>query len=596
MDSSLASLAQQCEGAHTDKQGWRARCPVHNGKGDDSLHLWEEAGTIRVHCFAGCDAKSIMDRLGLAPSREGPLPQAIYSYQDAKGYTLFQVVRLQAGGGKKTFRQRRPDIAHPGKWLWNMDGVPDVLYHLPEVEQAITLRHIVYLVEGEKDVETLRNLGLIATCNRGGAGKWSDAYTEQLKNADIVLIPDNDTPGKAHADLIMSRLRGTVRSLTRLELSDVPSGGDVTDWFQLGHSREALQALHTKIDPAITSPHLVLVKFSDVEPEEIEWLWHPYLPLGKLTILEGDPGQGKTYLMLAIAAAMTRGYVLPDQRGRPGPPGNAIQNVIYISAEDGLADTLVPRAIRADANREHLYGVRGVSSGGEPQPFSLAQVTLLSDAIRDTQAKLIIIDPIQAFLGAEVDMHRANEVRPLMASLSRIAELHKCAILIIRHINKGNGKALYRGMGSIDFTAAARSVLVVAESLEDPSKKILAQAKNSLDKNGASLAFAITDDGFHWCGVSRMGAEELLSQQPVKGQHQQNAAMEWLVETLRNGEMLADAIMEEAEANGIKERTLRTVKARLGVLSYQRDKRWYWRLPDEEFDSTSSDEDDIPNF
>lgn len=588
---SLAALAQQCEGAHTDKQGWRARCPVHNGKGDDSLHLWEEQGTIRVHCFAGCDAKVIMDRLGVSPPKRETIPQAIYSYQDAKGYTLFQVLRLYQGT-KKTFRQRRPDPVNPGKWIWKMEGVPDVLYHLPEVEQAITLRHIVYLVEGEKDVESLRHIGLIATCNRGGAGKWSDAYTEQLKLADIVLISDNDKAGRDHANMVMTRLRGSVRSLTRLDFPDLPEGGDVTDWLQAGNSREALQALHTKLDPAITAPHLVLVKFSDIDPEDIEWLWYPYLPLGKLTILEGDPGQGKTYLMLAIASALTRGYILPDQRGRPGPPTNPVYNVIYISAEDGLADTLVPRAIRADANREHLYGVRGVSTGGEPQPFSLAQVTLLSDAIRDTQARLIIIDPIQAFLGADVDMHRANEVRPLMASLSRIAELHKCAVLIIRHINKGNSKALYRGMGSIDFTAAARSVLVVAESLEDPSKKILAQAKNSLDKNGASLIFSIHDDGFSWCGVSKMGADDLLAQQPVKNQHQQNAATEWLLENLRQGECLAETLLQEAEANGISERTLRRAKAQLRVISYKRNDRWYWKLEHEE----GFLEDDIPPF
>lgn len=580
----LAALAQQCDGAHVDKQGWRARCPIHNGKGDDSLHLWEEGGNVRVHCFAGCDAKSIMDRLGMQKPHRETIPQAIYSYQDAKGYMVFQVVRILQGS-KKSFRQRRPHPTEPGQWLWKMDGVPDLLYHLPEVEHAITLRHLIYLVEGEKDVETLRNLGLVATCNRGGAGKWSDAYTAQLKDADVILIPDNDKPGRDHAALVMSRLAGTVRSLTRLELPGLEEHGDVTDWLSQGHSLAELQALHTKLDPSITAPHLVLVKFSDIEPEEIDWLWFPYIPRGKLTILEGDPGQGKTYLMLAIAAALTRGYTLPDQQGRTGTPGNARENVIYLSAEDGLADTLVPRAIRADANREHMYGVKGVSSGGEPQPFTLAQITLLSDAIRDTQARLVIIDPIQAFLGADVDMHRANEVRPLMAALARVAELHKCAVLIIRHINKGSGKALYRGMGSIDFTAAARSVLVVAESLEDPSKKVMAQAKNSLETPGASLVFSITHEGFAWCGTSKLKADTLLNQQPVKAQHQQNAATSWLLETLKEGELTANQIYEEADANGISKRTLDRAKAQLQIVSFQKNKTWYWRLPDDLIDN-----------
>ncbi len=328
--------------------------------------------------------------------------------------------------------------------------------------------------------------------------------------------------------------------------------------------------------------HLVVERFSDIEPEEISWLWHPYIPLGKLTILEGDPGQGKTYLMLAIASALTNGYTLPDQRGRPGPPSNPKQHVLYISAEDGLADTLVPRAIKAEADLHYLHGVRGVS-GAEIEPFTFAQLALLEDTIKSIGAKLIIIDPIQAFLGAGVDMHRANEVRPLMAMLARIAERNLCSILLIRHINKGVGKALYRGMGSIDFTAAARSVLVVAESLEDPAKKIMAQAKNSLATVGTSLVFSIRDEGFAWCGASKIDANDLVGQQPVKGQHQRNSAAEWLMETLRadEGELSVQQLQDEAEANGLSWRTLERAKAALHIVSFKKSGSWYWKLPDD---------------
>lgn len=582
----LAGIAQQCEGAHRDKQGWRAKCPVHQGQSDTSLHLWEESDTLRVHCFSGCHNKDILDRLNIAPSKKGESPQDIYSYQNSQGYMVFQVVRLP---GKK-FRQRRPDLAHPGQYIWDMKGIPPILYRLPEVEQAILLRQPIYLVEGEKDVENLRNLGCVATCNRGGAGKWDDAYTEQLRNAFVVLLPDNDKPGQDHASLVTTRLRGAVRQLIRINLPDLPDHGDVSDWLAAGHTRSDLEALHAAEKPIIEAPHLIIERFADIPPEEVHWVWHPYLPEGKITILEGDPGQGKTYLMLAIASALTNGYTLPDQRGKPGPPSQAKQYVIYISAEDGLADTLVPRAIKAGADLQYLFGVRGVSTGGEPEPFSFAQLSLLSDTIRDTQAKLIIIDPIQAFLGASVDMHRANEVRPLMAALGRIAELHHCAILIIRHINKGTGKALYRGMGSIDFTAAARSVLVVAESLEDPNKKIVAQAKNSLAAVGASLVFSITDEGFSWCGASKINANDLVSQQPVKSQHQRNSAAEWLIETLRaeEGEMSATSIFAEAEANGINDVTLRRAKTMLRIISFRRGEKWYWKLP------STIDDDEIP--
>ena len=586
----LTDLAQRCEGAHRDKHGWRAKCPVHQGQSDTSLHLWEEQGQLQVHCFAGCHPKDILDWLGVAkqPRRDG-VYEALYSYHDERGHLLYQVVRKS---GKK-FVQRRPHPTKPGEWIWDMKGVTKVLYRLPEVLQAVTMQQPIYLVEGEKDVETLRGQNLVATCNVGGAGKWEDAYNVSLHNAQVIVLPDNDEPGKKHATLIASRLRGIVRSLSIVSLPDLPDKGDVTDWLQAGNTVETLVQTAKATTPTIIAPHLVVTKLADIEPEEIHWLWHPYLPLGKLTLLEGDPGQGKTYLMLAVAAAVTRGYHLPDQRGRVAPPHGQPGHVLYLTAEDGLADTIRPRAEKADADLALLSVVEGWTAGGDLEPFSFAQLALLGEVIRDLQIKLVIIDPIQAFLGANVDMHRANEVRPLMAQLGRLAALHHCCILCIRHITKGTGKALYRGLGSIDFTAAARSVLVIAESLEDENKRVLAQAKNSLDAKGASIVFQITDDGFMWCGTSRVSADELLSQQPVKQQHQRNTAAAWLKATLRDGEMLADMVRIQGEAQGVSWATIRRAKDALGIISFRKAERWYWKLPetmDDPWDDSEEEE------
>lgn len=588
---SLAAMAQQCEGAHRDKAGWRAKCPVHQGHSDNSLHLWEEGDNLRVHCFSGCLAKDILGVLGVAgPARQETPYEAVYSYRDLQGYVLYQVVRLPG----KQFRQRRPDPVEPGKWHWDTKGVGLVLYHLPEIQQAITLKQPIYLVEGEKDVETLRALGLVATCNRGGAMKWDDSYTVELQGADVIILPDNDKPGKDHAALIAGRLRGSVRRLTVVTLPDLPDHGDVSDWLAAGHTLKDLQALVATASPTVEQPHLVLTRFSDVEPEDVSWLWQPYIPLKKLTILEGDPGQGKTYLMLAIAAAITHGYSLPDQRGRVPPPHMDWGTVLYMSGEDDLADTLVPRAMKAGANRERLIAIRGWSSGGEVEPFSFAQLSLLNDAIRDTRARLVIIDPIQAFIGAQVDIHRTNEVRPLMTQLKNIAEAQRCAILIIRHLTKGPGKALYRGQGSVDFTAAARSVLVVAESLEDETKKVMAHEKSSLDQKGASQVFQLTNEGFTWCGTSKVSADDLVSQQPIKSQHQRDAATEWLTEALQDGERLAQTVYEEAEANGIRQRTLNRAKVDCKIVTFQKDRRWYWKLPEPWDDLTPSEDNDVP--
>lgn len=575
MALSAAELAQRCDGAHQDKEGWRAKCPLHQGHSDTSLHLWEEAGNLRVHCFAGCKAQDILAALGAqSPTRRQEHYEAIYSYRALDGTVLFQVVRLPG----KQFRQRRPDPIHVGRWLWDTKGVELVLYHLPEVKQAVTLHQPVYIVEGEKDVESLRALGLVATCNRGGAGKWEDSYTAALENAEIIVLPDNDQPGRDHAALVAARLRGTVRSLNIVTLPDLPERGDVTDWLRKGHTLKDLQALTAQTAPTITRPRLVLKRFSDIEPEDVSWLWHPYIPLKKLTILEGDPGQGKTFLMLALAAAVTQGHSFPDQRGRVPPPHMDWGTVLYMSAEDDLADTLVPRAISAGAVRERIISVCGWSNGGEVEPFSFTQLSLLNEAIGDTKARLVIVDPIQGFIGEKVDTHRTNEVRPIMSQLRTIAELHRCAILLIRHLTKGIGKALYRGQGSVDFTAAARSVLVVAESLEDETKKVMAHEKSSLAPKGSSLIFKITDAGFQWCGTCAVGADELVRQQPDKSHSQRREAAQWLEESLRTGEQQVATLQMEAEVNDLAWRTVIRAKSALGIVSFKRGETWFWKL------------------
>lgn len=586
----IAGIAQRCHGAHQDKDGWRAKCPVHQGQSDTSLHLWEEGDTFHVHCFAGCPAADILRVLDINRPRRDPVYEAIYTYHDAQGHSAYQVVRLP---GKK-FRQRHPDPVNPGQWIWDMKGVTRMLYRLPEVLQAITMKQPVYLVEGEKDVETLRRLGAVATCNVGGANKWDDNYNESLQGADVVILPDNDPPGQQHARLIAARLRGVVRRLTIIHLPNLPDKGDVTDWVQAGNVLADLQTLLGTTRPSIEAPHLILTKLEDVEPEAISWLWEPYIPRNKLTFLEGDPGQGKTYLMLAIAAAITRGYHLPDQEGRVKPPHGDPGQVIYITAEDGIADTLRPRAEKAGADLSKLFVVEGWSSGGQVEPFSFQHLSLLADVIHDMQAQLVILDPIQAFLGGKVDMFRANEVRPFMAQLGRLASVHHCAVMAIRHLTKGTGKAMYRGQGSIDFTAAARSVLVVGESLEDERKRILAQSKNSLAEKGASIVYQITDEGFFWCGTTQVGADELLSAQPQKKEQQIQAVCEWLIDVLKRGAKPATLVYDEADANGIAKRTLERAKATMHILTYKQGPRWYWKLPGVDRTWEEASDEDLP--
>ena len=313
---------------------------------------------------------------------------------------------------------------------------------------------------------------------------------------------------------------------------------------------------------------------SEVNPEEIVWLWDPYIPLKKLTLVEGDPSSGKTYLLLAIAASVTAGHALPDQVGKVSPPTTDHGNVLYITAEDGIADTIRPRAEKVGADLTRLFVPRN------PQSFSLADPAILSNAMRRYSPRLVVLDPLQAFLGAGIDMHRANEVRPLMTTLLALAIEHTCAIVAIRHWTKTpGGRAKHRGQGNVDFTAAARSALSIGESPEDDTLRIMAHAKSSLSKAGVSIVFSIQDEGLQWCGTSTLTADELSAAQPNKHHHQRKDAMEWLKDYLRDGPQPSAIVIHAAEAVGISEKTLRRAKDHLHVLATKDGNVWFWRLP-----------------
>lgn len=336
----------------------------------------------------------------------------------------------------------------------------------------------------------------------------------------------------------------------------------------------------------------IITRLADVTPEDVEWLWGPYIPRGKLTILEGDPGVGKTWLALTIAAIVSRGWPFPGQDGVPHGQGEPA-NVLYLSAEDGLADTLRPRldAAGADVGRVFaLTGWRGVDpETGEEQSgaITLAHLPAIEEALQQTQPALVVVDPLQAYLGAGIDMHRANEVRPVLAGLAALAEKHKCAVLCIRHLGKApQDRAVYRGLGSIDFAAAARSILLVGQDPEDERGRVLAQVKNSLAPLGPSLAFELRDGKLFWCGMSQVTAEALLA--PPRSEEEKSAleeTVDFLQEALGDGPRPAEEVLKEARKLNIAERTLNRAKAQAGVRVYRvgaAGKRgggtWYWDL------------------
>ncbi len=561
--------------AKRNADGWIALCPAHEDK-KPSLSITEsEGGKVLTHCHAGCSSEQVWSALHLNGSSRREI--AAYDYRNESGELLYQAVRFEP----KDFRQRKPDGV--GGWEWKLNGVPRKLYRLPEILKSNPAKTVL-IVEGERDADNLAQLGLVATTNVGGAGKWRDEYSETLRGRKVVILPDNDEPGRKHARQVAHSLQGIAESIKVVELPGLPEKGDATDWLALGNGIKELRELvdATAVFEPVVAPKassngsLKIVRMADVTPEEVAWLWRPYIALGKLTLLEGDPGIGKSWITATLACAVSRG------RGLPGIGAFEPGNVLMLTAEDGLGDTLRPRLDAVDADLSRIFALN------EPLIFDEVGLLRLEAAIIEYSPRLLTVDPLFAFTGGKVDIHRANECRTITARLALIAEKHGCAIVAIRHLGKsrGMGHALNAGIGSIDLVAAARSVLLAGKDPDDERKRAIAQIKSNLAPHGPAIGFTLEGGQFFWTGESDLTAERILSYAPNESERPAlDEAGEFLQGALAEGEREVSEIRTEAKQAGISEITLRRARERLGIKARREGmpgmkQRFYWSLDD----------------
>lgn len=313
---------------------------------------------------------------------------------------------------------------------------------------------------------------------------------------------------------------------------------------------------------------LKMIKMSDIEAQEIEWLWYPYIAYGKLAIVQGDPGDGKTTLILNLAAKLTKGEGLDENMKVMEP-----MNVIYQTAEDGLADTVKPRLLQAGADCEKVLVI-------DESEKSLSMLDeRIEEALIKTGARVLILDPIQAYLGSGTDMNRANEVRNMTKRLAALAEKYKCAIILIGHMNKAAGnKAAYRGMGSIDFYAVARSVLLVGRVEGEPNIRAMVQIKNNLAEFGHAKAFRLSEEGFRWLGDYEITADEVLGgyAPEINKLEQAKDLLRELSKELEKVE--SNSIYDIAKEQNISKRTLENAKREMGIRAKRENGSWYWPL------------------
>ena len=315
-------------------------------------------------------------------------------------------------------------------------------------------------------------------------------------------------------------------------------------------------------------PELKLISLEDVVVEPVRWLWYPYIPLGKLSIIHGDPAEGKTTLALWIAAACSRGLALP------GGENKEPLTVLYQTAEDGLGDTIKPRLLESKADLQKIYTI-------DETDFPLSMLDhRIGEAIEKTHAQLMILDPMQAYLGEKVDMNRANEVRTVMKGLTKVANQTGCAIVLVGHLNKSQtANSSQRGLGSMDFRAAARSVLLVGRLKNDRDIRVMVHDKSSLAPEGNSRAFSLENGTLHWQeGYEILTADELLSG-AARG-NKVALAEDLIREQLAGGQpVLANEIYQLAKDAGISRRTVEMAKRNMPDVTARKMRNcWAWSL------------------
>ncbi len=333
-------------------------------------------------------------------------------------------------------------------------------------------------------------------------------------------------------------------------------------------------------DPTATTRRADIACLSDVQPRPVEWLWQDRLASGTLAMLSGDPGAGKTWVALAIAAALSR--------GRAPFTGESLEQctVLYASTENAGSEVVCPRFAKLGGDAGRLVLLRGVVSAGSGQSTSLSlrDTPVLEDALQRTHARLLIVDPLRSYFGAGADLRHSGETRPVLGGLTLLAERHRCCILFVRHLSKrGAGKPIHRGPGLIELSGAVRTEFLVGSSPDAPARPALVQVKSNLGRLAPALGYRIEDAGsFAWTGLSNLTPEEMLATRPTgAGQPKRKFVAEWLRQNLQNGSRSQYSIEMDAQNDGISIATLRRSKFDVGVRSAKDGKSgaWYWTLP-----------------
>lgn len=582
---------------------YSAKCPAHDDRmASLSIGLSPDRW---VKCHTGCSWADILRSVQIEPSlfktksedagswprQQSGLPfSCAYWIYDVDGKEVAAHVRYQKGD-KKTLRWWKNGKSH-------LDGFP--VEQLPlygaHLLHAFDRKRPVFVTEGEKDCDALLELGLQAVATVCGASTCpSKESLAPLRGFEVRLWRDNDKPGLEHMEKVARTLESLGASARHLsvppEIADFPKTGAFDYVSVLRREEFTPEALKARIEalpldtqePEVVETHLGIRCFADVQPERVEWLWQNRIPKGKITLIDGNPGEGKSTLTVKLAADLSTGRAFPGDIERP--PGN----VVFLTAEDSAADTIRPRLDAAGADMSRVFILEYIGKGdSERSPAFPDNLRELERTIKKTNAALVVVDPFMAFLGSQIDSHKDQDVRRAMGGLTRVAQSTGAAIVIVRHMNKTRGgPALYRGSGSIGIVGAARCALLVAKDPDDKSEqglRILAPLKSNLGPPAPALRFQVVgatngSSMILWLDETTHKADVLLSDPlPPDEQSAVDEGADVLRQILAGGPVESVKVKEEARKAGISERTLWRAKSRVGVSCDKRGTNWYWSL------------------
>jgi hypothetical protein len=574
--------------------------PSHtHGDRNPSLSVGvKDDGRVVLYCHAGCQYDDIMAALGAAWRDQWP-------DGSPPGEKRFQARDRNGKSHGSHRRYYNSDGEKQGGWAGNDRGATKMPLYGAEKLKDLPSGGRIYLTEGEPPCEALwkRNVAAVGTMTGAGAIPCDDSLRD-LRKFTVILWPDNDDVGRRHMEKIAERLTALGIPYLWLDWPDAPLKADAVEYFAFGGTVGDLEAL-IRDTPREKAPTLLGISMADVTPEEIRWLWHQRIALGKITMFDGDGGVGKSLVTLDLAARVAMARPMPD--GSPGLDARA--GVVVICGEDGLADTVMPRLMAAGVSPEALRPVRAINLVPEPLAdgtISERLISLMRDipaleaTITAIGAKLLIVDPLTAYLGDGVDAYKDSEVRRVLTPLALMAERTGIAVVLVRHLNRSTGaNAQHRGLGSVAFLNLARLGLLFAPNPDAEGEYLLSRYKGNIGKPPPTMGYSITQIGdaenmpkVKWLGEKETSAEAGLA--AVSGSDRSETrtatddAEEWLKDRLSGGPQPVKSLIIEAIRDGIipdeyHDKPLRTARERVCDKPYREGGiggagKWVWRL------------------